>query len=325
MPRLIKPDRNNREETLQALWRRLHLDDVVAKGLGLSVSMLDHYIAKNNVPAASVSAKGLSSDMTCAALLARWTGQANADDLLRRAFSCVYWRTELEFTDRRVGNIDDKLRDDGLYELLDWQGLAAACDAAWFTDWVAPYLSNLFCSGGVLANSLEFTVDSAARRFTETLQAILVTRRWPNEVDAAAYGSYAPLLTTVADPASFNAALIDFCDYRVAQCFGYNGIDATKRRRPSQDASIMDRGGWDQAFPAELFTLKHAYEQATGKPLSLNAAHPLLQSRLMTAPFPALLPLHEDEVSARLQKLGMSTFGDQWKLRQPVLARYLPA
>lgn len=318
MARLFKPDRSNREQSVQELWRKLHLASVAPPTLDL----LDHYIQASRPAQASTAALQVASGMTTLAIAARWNSAFDADSLLRSAFAVMYWRTELEMLNRRIGGVSDLVRDDALHDLLQWQGLAAACGEGWFTDWVAPHMHNLFCSGCVVENSLEFSVDAPARRFFETLQWVLLIGKWPDNVQLDSLGLYGALMSKTDAPSEFQAALVDYCDYRTAQCFGYDGIDAEKKRRSSQTASLMDRGNWDQVFPFELFLLQHAHYRATGNRLSLKANHPLLRTRMMSDTFPALVPLQESEPSGRIQAF-ISSLGSPWHQRTPMTANYL--
>jgi len=319
MAKFRKPDRSNRKESVQELWGRLALQSVSSP----TIDLFEHYCGMKKVPQASVAALQIAHDLTCQALAARWMGGGDASRLLRRAFATIYWRTEFELAYRRFTGVSDLVRDDGLYDMLDWQGLAAACGDTWFSEWIAPYLHNLFQSGGVAVHSREFTVDVPARMFTELLQSVLVKGRWPSELDSPKFGSFAPLLLTIDNADSFRAALVDYCDFRVAQSFGFDGIDATRRRSPNEDASIFDRGGWNQILPTELFTLQHAYRLASGRLVSLAAPHPLLHTPLMVDSFPQLSPVEEDVVASKLQGLAAATFGPIGRPRTPVVPRFL--
>ena len=322
MPRVKKPDRGNRAESVDEIWKRLQLGAASADFDG-EVGTVDSYLAVGRISPAIGASRLVAHFATCAALAARWDRAPRADDLMKRAFALFYWHAELDLAERWADNWTDQAHDDALYDLLGWQGLACACGENWFADWVAPHLHNMFASGGVAKSSLEFAVDPGAHAFHAALQLILVSGQWPATIDPAHFQAFAPLLVTAHDPSAFAQALVDYCDYRVAQCFGYDGIDAEKKRKPSQDKSIMDRGGWDQAIPAELFTLKRAYEKATGKSLSLSADHPLLHSPLTDSPFPALAPLWEDEVTQKLARFYQKAFGTRRPLRQPTAVRYL--
>jgi hypothetical protein len=324
MPRFTRPDRTNRDLSVNELWRRLYLEDTTISVVNETLFTLDHYLTEGQILSAIGTTHHLALATASIAIAARQKSSLDRSEALLRAFACFYWRTELLLTYRRVNNIDDQAREDGLIDLLNWQGLSLACGVSWFTDWTAPYILNLFRSGGVEKNSAVFDLDAPARNFVQTLQAILVTHQWPvlDERQKASLGPYAPLLTHAGDTVAFGTALTNFCDYRVAQCFGYADIDAVKRRRPSQIESLMDMASWGRVFPAELFTLQYAYQCATGKKLALNSEHPLLHTRLMTDPFPALEPLYDDEVTQKLVNLGASAFGAEWRLREPVALRY---
>jgi hypothetical protein len=115
--------------------------------------------------------------------------------------------------------------------------------------------------------------------------------------------------------AEFRKALVSFCDYRVAQAFGYDGMEATRRRSEDRTESVLDRGGWIRLFPLELFSLRYVYQKTTGKALSLEADHPLLQAPFMK--LPALLPLYEDDHIRRALALANEVFGAAWKPLTP--------
>lgn len=325
MPRFTRPERSNRVESVQEIWRKIDWDDEsIATAIARRSASVDHYIAQQNAAALSGAADQLQSSLTDAAVIARWNSQSNANELLRKAFAGTYWYVELTLNVRRAQRIGDMIREDGLIDLLHWQGLSLACGSTWFAEWVAGYLFNIFFSGGAAKNNFHLDrPDQPACLFMQTLQYALVKKQWPNAADIAQVGgAYAPLLAQAGNPVGFRAALMDYCDYRVAQCFGYDGIDATKRRRPSQIESVLDMAGWARPFPVELFTLQHAYHLATGAALALDADHPLLQTRLMTDAFPSLEPLYEDEITQKLAAFGASAFGVEWKLRQAIVLKY---
>lgn len=100
-------------------------------------------------------------------------------------------------------------------------------------------------------------------------------------------------------------------------------MGAEKRRRQSEGWSVLDAAAWEQVFPIELLTLKHAFERATDRQLSLDAPHPLLQSHLMRDPFPRLEPLHEDGLAAQLASFHAQMYGQKFGLRHPIDARHL--
>jgi hypothetical protein len=323
VPKLEKPTRTNRDSSLAFLWQRLGLAASVAAQDGTNQAMLQDNLQHGRALQAAVVVNYMSRDALDIWLLDRWAGGAAAQAQFLKAFSLAYWAQEALLTHRRVQGWDEHVADDTLYDTLAWQGLAAAAGAGWFTEWVAPHLHNLFASGGVAETMRFFAVDQDALRFTQLLQKTLITGRWPAASELPPLGAYTNLFAKAGQGADFASALVDFCDYRVAECFGYHGIDATKRRRPSADESIMDRGSWEQVFPVELLSLRHAYERATGAPLALDAPHPLLQTPLMRSPWPPLAVQEDDSAVKLLRRLADTTYGAQWKLRQPIGARYL--
>jgi hypothetical protein len=323
VPKLERPTRDNRDSSLAFLWQRLGLTSSVSAHDGTNMAMLQDNLQHGRAPQAGLVVNYMSRDELDIWLLERWKGGAAADGHFSRAFNLAYWAQEVLLTHRRVQGWSDDVSDDTLYDLLGWQGLAAASGAAWFTDWVAPHLHNLFASGGVSKTMRFFAVDEPALRFTQLLQATLITARWPTADELQHLGAYSDLFAKAAEPSDFAGALVDYCDYRVAECFGYHGMDAAKRRRPSVDESIMDRGSWEQVFPVELLTLRYAFQKATGAPLSLEASHALLQTPLMKVPWPVVAVQEDEAVVASLRRLAQSSYGNQWKLRQSIAPRYL--
>jgi hypothetical protein len=316
-----KPDRTNRAESVSTLWNRLGLPEVASRPPTSSRAAWEAHLAAEQPAQVGMASAEISRHALFNWLTHRW--QSSDDGTwAQQAFAYLYWGEELYLLGRRAHGMGDESRDHLLHDLLAWQGLAAACGETWFSLWVAPHLHNLFASGNVAERDLGFAVDTPARLFTQCLQQTLIQQAWPTDAAVADLGPYAALISTAAQPDRFEAALVDFCDYRIAQCFGYDGMDATKRRRPSQDGSIMDRGGWEQVFPVELFTLKLAYERATGQGLSLDAPHPLLQTPWMVRAFPRLSPMFENEQTQRMHALAQ---GLNWTLKAPVQSRYIQA
>lgn len=323
MPQIPKPDRGNRHLIPPVLWKRLGLEAAATADMTATHAMLRDSLDRRQAPQAGlVAGKHLTNHLLDRWLVARWHGRTDQDALFTQAFAYAYWGQELMLTHRRVAGWGDDVADDAFHGTLAWQGLAIAAGQGWFADWVAPHLHNLFASGGVERTLLFFKVDPPALAFFQMLQRVLITGAWPSTAELDGMGDYAPLYATAGTDDAFAAALVDFCDYRSAECLGYHGIDATKRRRPSQSESVFDNSGIEQVLPVELFVLQHAYAKATGRMLSLNAPHPLLQTALMRSPFPALTGLHVDATTEALKNLCSSVFGSTWSPRQPIVARF---
>ncbi len=325
MPRLLKPTRDNRLESVLFALKPGVLPDtseITEANILKWIRQNGDFIQDKSLIYKIACTEDLAQDSEQAMFFSRLTREPTQFDKIRRAFAYRYLSVDLVLHERRAGVLPFSARDDSLLQILAWQGVSLACGLQWFADWVAPYLANLLKTSEVheyFAN-LE---DKPAHFFFSTLQAILVTRNWPSfnpsEVENA--GVYGRILQCAGDEAGFRVALSDYCDYRVAQCLGYAGIDAEKRRRPSQLESIVDMMSWSRVFPAELFTLQYAYQMSTGKSLSLESDHPLMHTALMTEPFPNLEPLYEDEMTQKMQAFGLKSFGDQWKLREPVVIK----
>ncbi len=315
MAKLVKPDRNNREQCIAILWKRLRLEDAVNAGPGILLPMLAEDLQRRRTPQVGHLAQGLASHCLNRWVLSRWSGADDPDRTFAKAFAYFYWGREIQLASRQADGWSADVRDDQIHELLEWQAFAIAAGQGWFAERVAPYLFDICASGGPGRRQGFFAYDEPALQFTLALQRVLVTGRWPADTDRAGMGIYGALYSSADSPDRFSEALLAFCDDRTAECLGYHGIDATKRRRPSVYESVMDRSSWDQVFPTELWTLQYAYEKATGRRLGLDAAHPLLRTPLMTTPLPPLLPLFEDDLTSTLKRYGQSVFGPSWRPR----------
>lgn len=319
MPRLLKPTRENRLESVQYLLKQLAVEDSREKDLLEETSSFDERVEGRRLSAVIGVIEGLALQAEIEAGLSRLKGDSQQLQKFARAFAYRYWGVELNLNERKFVSNSGSPRDDTMLEILTCQGLSLACGLTWFADWTAPYLANLLKTSEA-QDYFAFLEDRPAHLFFSILQKVLVTGKWPSfdPEETKQAGAFGLILQNASDPTSFRDALTDYCDYRVAQCFGYAGIDAEKRRRPSQLRSIFDTMTWEKVFPFELFIVQYAYQKATGKKLSLESNHPLMRTVMMSEPFPKLEPLYADEMTQKMQAFGQKSFGAQWKLREPI-------
>jgi hypothetical protein len=313
--RAFRPTRENREEAVGLLWKEVTANSQYRRSLterGQSTFYRDA-IRDFNVGLGTIRHTGLQ--LTYSAIEASWQNLPDKEEQLRRAFCIFYWYAEISRQHRLARQFGDNIHEDFFTELLHQMGIAAACGHTKFVDWMAPYCLKLLLGGGGV--TINFMVDAPARLFTGLLLGAISGRCWPQCIDTAALKNYAPLFATPGDPAAFREALIEYSDYRIAQCFRYDGMDATKRRPLSITGSVLDDDTWGRLFPVELFLLKYAFECTGRGTLSLDAGHPLLQTPLMQAPFPPLEPLYEDDFVRQVQKFGFVAFG-KWQLMEPL-------
>ena len=327
MSKQLVPGSENMAEAVLRLWQRAGLQEICdERRLEGSVREMRRRMSNGDTGPVAAQLGDASFAMLCDALTQRWKEAGdNGEARLRQSFAYFVLAHALRRTHRRTKPLSDQMREDQLMDLVNWQGLAAAGGATWYPSWTAPFLHNLFCCGvqSPQMSLFSYTSDLPARNFVVCMQEALIRQRWPVEPDSTAMGIYGRLIDNSGSPAAFEAALLDFCNDRVAQAFGYEAFGGTKRRRQSALENIHDRFTWEQAFPVELLTLKHVFESTTGKHLSLDAAHPLLQTNLMKLPFPKLDPLHEDDITREVEAYGRQTFGKQWDPRETVEAKYL--
>lgn len=73
------------------------------------------------------------------------------------------------------------------------------------------------------------------------LQRSLITGTWRTHFDLPALSAYGRLLQACTQPEHWADALVEYCDWRVASAYGHEFMGATKRRRQSSLASVLDR------------------------------------------------------------------------------------
>jgi hypothetical protein len=245
------------------------------------------------------------------ALLAAQDGESGWPQQLREAFALTYWGMEILQHERVRQRIGPGVVDSFLLERIWLHGLAAGGGGDPIADWTAHYLADIFAATGGTGETLGLAQDRPYALFIRHLVDANVQDRWPKGVERMMMRAYGDLLARAPAPEAFRKALVSFCDYRMAQAFGYDGMEATRRRSADRTESVLDAGGWIRHFPVELFSLQYVYQRTTGKTLSLEADHPLLQQPFMKVP--ALLPLYEDDHVRRTVALAREVFGSAWR------------
>ena len=308
----IRPSTSNRSQSLEALWFEV-LDSLPHAEKTLTWLTIDaeHDLREGNAGALGMSFKQLFDFVMTLAVCALWQGRSEARQRLREAFSFMYWGAEIAQHERIRERIAYDMRDSTLFGRLWLHGLAAAGGAPDIADWTAPYVSNIFSSGDGTGEILELAADTPFRIFFQHLIAAHVQGRWSSNIDQGAMRAYGDLIVTAEEPSAFRAALVDFCDYRVAQALRFDGLEAPRRRPESLTRSVLDVGGWIRLLPLELFSLRYVYEKTTGRALLLEAGHPLLETPLMKVP--PLLPLYEDDFIRRTRVFAQKVFASAWK------------
>lgn len=324
MKKLLIPSPENREACLQQLWEKLYIEEGIDKSTQDNFVWLERALSAPSAGKAALAASWLANNFLDRACIDRrldWL--ATSDTFLRQSFAYVYLARELNLLARMAPDWPELNPDGLLLETIAWQGLSVACGSPWFALWIAPHLHNQFGNPDPGQALLAYDFDKPARGFMELLQRSLITGAWPAHVDVPALSAYGRLLEACGQPAHWAAALVDFCDWRVANAYGYEFMGATKRRRQSSLRSAMDWESVHQVFPIELFTLRLAYERATGVRLSLDAPHPMLQGPLMARPFPQVEPMFEDEWTRQLVALREEASDGRLAARASITAKYL--
>jgi hypothetical protein len=313
----IRPSTQNRPESVEAVW--VELSDSLSHAEKLLTWLpadTERDVRERKMGAVGVACRQQFDSIMTVAVCGLWQGNTGAPERLREAFSWMYWGAEVAQHERLRERIGYDVRDSTLLGRLWLHGLAAAGGAPDIADWAAPYLLNLLSTGDGTGGTLELTADTPFRLFFRQLLSAQVKRRWSSDIDRTAMRAYGDLLGAAQDPEAFRQALVEFCDYRIAQALRFDGMDARKRRPESVTRSVLDVGGWIRLFPLELFSMRYVYEKTMGVSLSLEADHPLLKTPLMR--LPALLPLYQDRLIRQVTKTAEEVFRTQWKPLNPV-------
>ena len=311
-----RPTVENRAVSVLRLWRDAHRNWAQAREyMKQRLARDEAYFEARDAARVAVSCMQRSRDVMRFALLALRDGEGDGPQQLREAFSLMYWAAEIFQHERVAQGVGPEAPDSFLLERIWLHGLAAGGGAGSIADWTANYLADILAATRGTGETLELALDRPYALFIRLLVDANVRGSWPKGVDRMIMRAYGDLLARAPASEAFRKALVSFCDYRVAQAFGYDGMEATRRRSEDRTESVLDAGGWIKLFPVELFSLQYVYQKTTGKALSLEADHPLLEQPFMK--LPALLPLYEDDLIRRAAVLAKEVYGAAW---QPAVA-----
>ena len=322
--KLLVPGPDNREACLQQLWDKLRFTGLNEESLGHDFGRMSRGLQERSTGKVALAASDIGRQFLDQAVLERRRSSPEAAAIfLRKSFAFVYWSRELDTLARLDPEWEELAGDDLLMPFISWQALSTVCGAPWFALWVAPHLHNQFGYPGGEMPTMYYSLDRPAHRFMEVLQRCLVTGHWPAEEAFGDMAGYGRLLQACGEAGRWRDALVEFCDWRLANAYGYPEMGAAKRRRQSSLWSVLDAERIEQVLPVELLTLRFDYERATGRTLDLEAPHPMLQSPLMTLPFPSVEPMVHDTWIAQLEELRQASNPGHRPLRGRVEARFI--
>jgi hypothetical protein len=237
---------------------------------------------------------------------------------LRDAFSTMYWGWEVgqhqwmrEQTPFTAGTGEE-------LDLIQFHLMALAGNALEIADWVAAFMFNQVSAGGID----EGIKETDFLEFYWRLLLAQVDGAWVDISKVSdEIGVYRPLLETAGDQRAFQAALVDYCDFRLSRAFQFDHPGA-KRPRNASDPMYIFETQWIALLPLELLALRAVYRRTSGKELSLQADHPLLKTRLMN--FPTELQLSSTQTTNELRRYGQRIFGNDWHPLTRVALRDAP-
>jgi hypothetical protein len=307
-----RPIAENRAEYVERLWRDGRKDLAqVREYLRQRSARAEYYLQARDIAGIGIAFMQRSRDIMRLALVGAHDGESGWQQLLREAFSLMYWSAEILQHERAAQRVGPEQVDGFLLERIWLHGLAAGGGACGIADWTARYLGDILAATGGHGNSLELEQDRPYSLFLGLLVDASVRGSWPKAFDRGVMRAYGELLASAGRPEAFRQAVVSFCDFRLAQAFGYDGAEAARRRSGAVTGSVLDAGGWIKVFPVELLSLTYVYEKTTTGTLSLEADHPLLATAPMN--LPALLPLHDDDFLRGARALASKVFGNAWR------------
>lgn len=307
----LHPGPSNRNEVIAATLNEVLRGETKCRSLiahNISVCV-EHWLPANHVEGVIVACAGVFYDQMALAIPKIWHGDRQGAQLLGNGLGSMYLAARLDFCDLKIATGGFDLLNPVLKHLLIFHGLLANVGDGSMPNWYAPHLLKLLNGK---ASDLLRQIDEPFVEFMRLLVQAQIVRKWPEEVDSRALRGFAPLLQFAGEKDKFRSVLEDYCDFRLCNAWGWDGVDARKSRKPSQSfpSSIFDGPGWGALLPFELFSLKYVYEFCTGIALSLNADHPLLNSKLMT--LPSVWPFPKSELVTEVEIFGSSKFGESW-------------
>jgi hypothetical protein len=314
MSKKFIPSRDRRPEALGLLWKSC-LDDLEHRmsRYAHESELIIEEIGKRDVTSVSISL-GFNFNALMQIAVCNFKKELTQDiQPLRKAFHLIHLAAKIWLLRRQMNNLDYQRPDDLYVSFFRLHGLAAYGQADFVSDGITSYLYHYLVKGRIRDYILGLEADSPFTAFASVLLSAAYEKHWPEHLDVKALGNFAGLLSNIHDSQAFEVALVDYCDFRMMQCLGYDSIDSIRRRSSATTKSFFDgQPRWCGVFPTELFTLQHIVKATTGRELSLTAPHPLLQTPLMQKRV-AFLPLYQDEEIDRIDAFGAAEFGSDWK------------
>ncbi len=228
-------------------------------------------------------------------------------NIINDIYSVMYWGFQIDEHHRQQKNISFEIANGLEQAQIFFHSLAMVNGHKDIAFWSAHIIANHIYKGGMLNGIGDANMDFV--HFYWRLLIAQLHNQWvPKEKLNDALGNFKPLLEFANNPALFEKALIEYCDFRMARSLLYENQNVAKQRKPADGFYIFEIPSFS-LLPLELFALKAVYESTTGKNLSLNVDHPLLQSPLMSVP---KFNLVSNKVGADLEILGKQSFASNW-------------
>lgn len=303
----IRPGPQNRDTAVGLIREGIRqTDGFFATSHAQTESELQTYLAEKACGPVSVSTRFYffyRMGLACNAILRE---DPQGWNVVRECFSVAYWGQEIGRHHRRAQQIGfDRPLSFGS-ELVKFHFLALAGQADGIADWVGRFAHNL-----VELHGLDPDVqDETYLEFYWGLLNAQFNLEWPDLEKLGNLGGFGELLECAAKPEQFRGALERYADFRLARAYQYENVEAPRPRKPS-DPMFEFEAQWFALWPLELLAMNVLAERCFGKPLPLDAGHPLLDTPLLR--IPAMLPLVETDVTAALRKMGEEAFGDAWR------------
>lgn len=311
----LRPNPNNRDEAVAGLgwWLAVEELELIESACTKWLNRIPDVLSEGDVKAVLYPFESLAS-FGLAKAVGEYFSQPNRADVAKLSLYLHYYLSRATIEHHLV-RLEDKPafpeqneyvsgRPYGVTEFGFFCLAAAFVDTATLRPWSYMLYNQLRCWG----------IDSEDEPDTSTFVWLLVRsfceQQWPGKeaLPPELTPWYRDLLLNLDQPDALSEALVRYCDYRLARSYGLSSPDAKTKK---WDAYVCSHREFC-LFPVELLALQRIYQVVTGKEISLDAPHPLLQTPLMRLPV-NWQPLASDPLLEQAQALARDYFGKNWQ------------
>ncbi|WP_163938635.1 hypothetical protein [Paraferrimonas sp. SM1919] len=155
--------------------------------------------------------------------------------------------------------------------------------------------------------------DNCFAEFALLLIKASISGEWPKQFNEKSLGGFAPLIAKVTDQVEFNKFLPEYLDFRWANSFGWDHVNAKRKRSTGEEGSVFGGLWWGVMIPFELYILKSVFESTSGGTIHFDTDHPAFvfsESLLSSCQHGGVT--EETDFTTRLKSIAEDEFGIGW-------------